>query len=234
MKISKFSGRAARPGRQPRPVRPTGLAVARLPHPRLGDHDRPAHPAHGRPGQVPCPASAAGPGDRHVRLTPGAWPDGPARSSSPAPWRLRSSAGGGAGHASFSRFIGQPVRGKWRAWHYQRHWLAVLTISRLAPVYRGRLLVPVLGKVSSTRYTDRVQVGIVSGQAVADFAAGRRTWRTDSARCCAGSAPHGPAPWSWSSSAATPWPPSSPPCPHLARRVESAARSAAVRTDRPG
>jgi DNA segregation ATPase FtsK/SpoIIIE, S-DNA-T family len=72
---------------------------------------------------------------------------------------------------SFCRFIGQPVRGKRRRWHYQRHWLAVMTIGGLAPVYRGRVLLPVLGKVSSTRYTDRVQVGVVSGQAVATFAA---------------------------------------------------------------
>ena len=34
-----------------------------------------------------------------------------------------------------------------------------------------------------------------------------------SARCCAGSALPGPGGWCWSSSAATPWPPSSPPCP---------------------
>jgi S-DNA-T family DNA segregation ATPase FtsK/SpoIIIE len=74
--------------------------------------------------------------------------------------------------ASFSRFIGQPVRGRWRRWWlYQRQWLAVLTIAGLAPLYRGRLLLPVLGKVSSTRYTDRVLVGVVSGQAVANFAA---------------------------------------------------------------
>ena len=72
---------------------------------------------------------------------------------------------------SFSRFVGQPARGKWRRGYYRRHWLAVLTIARLAPVYRGHLLVPVLGKVSSTRFTDRVLVGVVSGQAVADFAA---------------------------------------------------------------
>jgi DNA segregation ATPase FtsK/SpoIIIE, S-DNA-T family len=78
-------------------------------------------------------------------------------------WRLRWPA-------SFSRFIRKPVRGRWRRWHYQRHWTAVMTIGRLSVLYRGRLLVPVLGKVSSTRYTDRVQVGIVSGQAVADFA----------------------------------------------------------------
>jgi DNA segregation ATPase FtsK/SpoIIIE, S-DNA-T family len=78
-------------------------------------------------------------------------------------WRIRWPT-------SFSRFIGKPVRGKWRRWHYQRHWLAVLTIARLVPVYRGQVLVPVLGKVSSTRYTDRVPVRLVSGQAAADFA----------------------------------------------------------------
>ncbi|HEX3388956.1 MAG TPA: FtsK/SpoIIIE domain-containing protein [Streptosporangiaceae bacterium] len=70
---------------------------------------------------------------------------------------------------SFARFIASPARGKWRRWHYQRHWAAVMTIGRLAPVYQGRLLLPVLGKVSSTRFTDRVLVGIVSGQSAEDF-----------------------------------------------------------------
>ena len=73
--------------------------------------------------------------------------------------------------ASFARFIGSPARGKWRRWHYQRHWLAVLTVARLVPVYRGQVLVPVLGKVRSTRYIDRMPVRLVSGQAAADFAA---------------------------------------------------------------
>ena len=41
----------------------------------------------------------------------------------------------------------------------------------------------------------------------------RRTWRTGSGRCCAGSAPPGRVRWCWSSSAGTPWPPSSPPSP---------------------
>jgi DNA segregation ATPase FtsK/SpoIIIE, S-DNA-T family len=71
---------------------------------------------------------------------------------------------------SFARFIVTPARGKWRRWHYQRHWAAVMTIARLAPAYQGRVLLPVLGKVSATRYVDRVLVGIVSGQSVADFA----------------------------------------------------------------
>jgi S-DNA-T family DNA segregation ATPase FtsK/SpoIIIE len=73
--------------------------------------------------------------------------------------------------ASFSRLIGTPARGQWRAWHYRRRWAAVMTIGRLAPVYQGRVMLPVLGKVSATRFTDRVPVRLVSGQSAADFAA---------------------------------------------------------------
>jgi S-DNA-T family DNA segregation ATPase FtsK/SpoIIIE len=79
-------------------------------------------------------------------------------------WRVRWPA-------SFSRFLGSPLRGRWRRWHYRRHWLAVLTIARLVPVFRGQVLVPVLGKVRSTKFTDRVAVRLASGQAPADFAA---------------------------------------------------------------
>jgi S-DNA-T family DNA segregation ATPase FtsK/SpoIIIE len=46
-----------------------------------------------------------------------------------------------------------------------------MTIGRLAPLYQGRVLLPVLGKVSATAFTDRVQVRLVSGQSAADFAA---------------------------------------------------------------
>jgi DNA segregation ATPase FtsK/SpoIIIE, S-DNA-T family len=73
--------------------------------------------------------------------------------------------------ASFSRLIAAPARGRWRAWHYRRRWAAVMTIGRLAPVYQGRVLLPVLGKVSATRFTDQLQVRLVSGQCAADFAA---------------------------------------------------------------
>ena len=45
-----------------------------------------------------------------------------------------------------------------------------MSIARLAPVYQGRTLVPVLGKVSATAYTDRVLVRLVSGQSAEDFA----------------------------------------------------------------
>jgi S-DNA-T family DNA segregation ATPase FtsK/SpoIIIE len=72
--------------------------------------------------------------------------------------------------APFDRFITGPAWSRWRRWHYQRHWAAVMIVGRLAPVYQGRILLPVLGKVTSTRYVDRVLVGIVSGQAAADFA----------------------------------------------------------------
>ena len=44
------------------------------------------------------------------------------------------------------------------------------TIAGVAPWYQGRTLLPVLGKVAATRYTDRVYVRLVSGQSAADFA----------------------------------------------------------------
>jgi S-DNA-T family DNA segregation ATPase FtsK/SpoIIIE len=72
---------------------------------------------------------------------------------------------------SFARWVDVPARGWWRGWHYRRHWGAVMTIGRLAPVYQGRALLPVLGKVTATGYTDRVRVRLVSGQSAADFAA---------------------------------------------------------------
>jgi S-DNA-T family DNA segregation ATPase FtsK/SpoIIIE len=71
---------------------------------------------------------------------------------------------------AFSRWIAGPVRGKRRAWFYRRRWGAVMTVGGLAPLYQGRVLLPVLGKVASTRYTDRVAVRLVSGQSAADFA----------------------------------------------------------------
>ncbi|MGH3220331.1 MAG: FtsK/SpoIIIE domain-containing protein [Streptosporangiaceae bacterium] len=72
---------------------------------------------------------------------------------------------------SFTRWLAAPARGRWRAWWcYRRRWAAVMTVADLAPFYQGRLLLPVLGKVTATSYTDRVQVRLVSGQGPADFA----------------------------------------------------------------
>jgi S-DNA-T family DNA segregation ATPase FtsK/SpoIIIE len=70
----------------------------------------------------------------------------------------------------FTRLISAPARNRWRWWCYRRRWQAVMTISRLAPLYQGRVLLPVLGRVSSSRFTDRVTVGMVSGQSPKDFA----------------------------------------------------------------
>ncbi len=72
--------------------------------------------------------------------------------------------------SSFTRWMKASARGKWRAWFYRRRWAGVMTIADLAPQYQGRILLPVLGKVTATRYTDRVQVRLVSGQSAADFA----------------------------------------------------------------
>jgi integrase len=47
----------------------------------------------------------------------------------------------------------------------------MMTIAQLAPSYRGRVVVPVLGRVEVTGCTDRVMVKLVSGQSPADFAA---------------------------------------------------------------
>jgi S-DNA-T family DNA segregation ATPase FtsK/SpoIIIE len=63
-----------------------------------------------------------------------------------------------------------PALSKWRRWRYHRHWAAVMTIGRLAAVHRGRVLVPVLGKVTATPCTDLVSVRLVSGQSASDFA----------------------------------------------------------------
>jgi hypothetical protein len=72
---------------------------------------------------------------------------------------------------SFTRWVAAPARGKWRAWWcYRRRWEAVMNVADLAPWYRGRILMPVLGKVAATRYTDRVAVRLVSGQCMEDFA----------------------------------------------------------------
>jgi len=70
----------------------------------------------------------------------------------------------------FTRLVSSPARDRWRWWCYRRRWQAVMTISRLAPLYQGGVVLPVLGRVSSSRFTDRVTVGMVSGQSPKDFA----------------------------------------------------------------
>jgi DNA segregation ATPase FtsK/SpoIIIE, S-DNA-T family len=72
--------------------------------------------------------------------------------------------------SEFARWVATPARSTRRAWTYRRRWSAVMTIADLAPFYRGRIILPVLVKVTSTRYVDRVAVRLVSGQCAADFA----------------------------------------------------------------
>ena len=71
---------------------------------------------------------------------------------------------------TFARWVIRPARGAWRGWRYRRRWAGVLTIAGAAPWYQGRIILPVLGKVTATKYTDRVYVRLVSGQSAGDFA----------------------------------------------------------------
>jgi DNA segregation ATPase FtsK/SpoIIIE, S-DNA-T family len=78
-------------------------------------------------------------------------------------WRL-------AWPGSWTRLVAGPVRARWQCWQYQRDWPAVMTIAGLAVHYRGRLLLPCLGAVSSTGYVDRLLVRLVPGQCADEFA----------------------------------------------------------------
>ena len=51
----------------------------------------------------------------------------------------------------FTRFVTSPARGGWRSWYYRRRWRAVMTISGLAPLYQGRVLLPVIASVHAGR-----------------------------------------------------------------------------------
>ena len=70
----------------------------------------------------------------------------------------------------FGRFVISPLRDGWRHWYYRRRWHAVMTITGLAPVYQGRVLLPVLADVHAGGSVDRISVRLVSGQSPADFA----------------------------------------------------------------
>jgi DNA segregation ATPase FtsK/SpoIIIE, S-DNA-T family len=70
----------------------------------------------------------------------------------------------------FARFIAGPARDKWRWWFYRRRWHAAMTLAGLAPLYRGRVLVPVLACVRAAGAVDLVTAGLVTGQSPASFA----------------------------------------------------------------
>lgn len=79
-----------------------------------------------------------------------------------AVWRL-------AWPGSWNRVVAGPTRVRWRRWLYQRDWPAVMTIAGLAVHYRGRLVLPRLGKVITTACVDRLEVRLVAGQSPDDF-----------------------------------------------------------------
>jgi len=61
----------------------------------------------------------------------------------------------------FTRWITSPIRCQWRWWFYRRHWHAVMTITGLAPLYRGRVMLPVLADVDAVGPGGGHQVGPV-------------------------------------------------------------------------
>ena len=71
----------------------------------------------------------------------------------------------------FARFVAVPVRDWLRWWFYRRRWKAAMTLAGLAPDYRGQPMLPVLGRVHRAGAVDLVHVGLVTGQAPADFEA---------------------------------------------------------------
>jgi DNA segregation ATPase FtsK/SpoIIIE, S-DNA-T family len=72
--------------------------------------------------------------------------------------------------AWFTRLVSNPARNRWRGWYYRRHWHAAMTLGGLAPMYRKRVLVPVLVGVRASRSLDVVTVRLATGQAPGDFA----------------------------------------------------------------
>src|SRR3954452_23433286 len=56
--------------------------------------------------------------------------------------------------AWFTRLVRNPARNRWRGWFYRRRWHAAMTLGGLAPMYRKRVLVPVLDGVRSSRSVD--------------------------------------------------------------------------------
>jgi DNA segregation ATPase FtsK/SpoIIIE, S-DNA-T family len=71
----------------------------------------------------------------------------------------------------FTRFVTVPVL-DWLRWvFYRRRWKAAMTLAGLAPDYQGQPMLPVLDRVRRAGAVDLVRVGLVTGQAPADFEA---------------------------------------------------------------
>jgi hypothetical protein len=109
---------------------------------------------------------------------------------------------------SYSRFIGAPARGRWRAWHYRRRWAAVNDDWPSRPGVSGPGLAARAGQGVGNRVhrpgTSTAGLGPVRGRLRRPGAQpgprvpGTAMPRPHRLAGCAGI---------WSSSAATPWPP---------------------------
>ena len=132
--------------------------------------------------------------------------------------------------SSLTGWVTGPARRKWRTWFYRRRWAGVMTIADLAPWYQGRTLLRVLGKVTATRYTDRVQVRLVSGQSAADFAkrAENLAHGFGAPLCRVRTAKSGAVLLEFVRRDA--WPPSSPPFPSRPAPTSKRSRSGGART----
>jgi len=71
----------------------------------------------------------------------------------------------------FTRLVAVLVRDWLRWWFYRRRWKAAMTLAGLAPDYRGQPMLPMLDRVHRAGAVDLVRVGLVTGQAPADFEA---------------------------------------------------------------
>ena len=145
------------------------MAVPGLPDPRAGDLDRSAHPPGLAADLVRDPPSAAG--HRSRDHAPGL-----AYAGLPGELALAGTIAAGLVVLRlwrpdwFTRLVTVPLRCRWRWWFYRRRWHAVMTISGLAPVYQGQIMLPVLGTRRAGPNADRVTVGLVSGQSPKHFA----------------------------------------------------------------
>jgi S-DNA-T family DNA segregation ATPase FtsK/SpoIIIE len=71
---------------------------------------------------------------------------------------------------SWLRLVGWPLLSRLRRlWVYQRHWDAAMATCGLTAMFGDRGYLPKLGRVRCDRYTDRVRVHLVSGQAPEDW-----------------------------------------------------------------
>ncbi len=146
-----------------------GLAVPGVPHPRAGDLRRPAHPAVWRVLWFALTHPLV---DAVAALVVVTW----LGLGWPGVAGLALAAVAGLAGLRviqpewFARFVAVPVRDWWRWWFYRRRWKAAMTLAGLAPDYRGQPMLPVLDRVHRAGAVDLVRVGLVTGQAPADFA----------------------------------------------------------------